>query len=228
MRSAISAFARGFRPFCDARHDATKSAADERRGEVRAKENRGRKAAAIGIRAVRWRAPSVRLRPWSGPGRLPRRRLVRLALRRLTWRLSGPRSRAGPRPRSGSRPGLSRPGAALAIAHAEVRVLRAAGLDQGRVDCGQRLRRPHPLPGAHHDRTDAVDHHAFAGAGAVLDEARLQAGLPDRGACGRWGPSRRLWPRPRRLLCEGRREPRDCGDDEGWQESKSRHEALPT
>jgi hypothetical protein len=107
---------------------------------------------------------------------------------------------------------LAWPVASLRVAHAEVRVLRAAGFDQGRVDGGQRLGRPRPLRRAHHDRADAVDHDPFAGAGAVLDESRLQADLPDGGARPRRGLLRLL------LLRDGGREPRDRGSDEGWQE----------
>jgi hypothetical protein len=51
MRSPIGAFARRIRPFCDAHHDATKKHRRQRREEARAKENRGREAAAICIRA---------------------------------------------------------------------------------------------------------------------------------------------------------------------------------
>jgi hypothetical protein len=177
----------------------------------RAKENRGREAAAIGIRADRSCAPSVvlrrrLLRRLAGRGRRPRRRLVRrrsrLALRRLTRRLSWHLSWR-----------LPWPVAPLGVAHAEVRVLRAASFDEARVDGGQRLGRPRSLRHAHHDRADAVDHDALAGADAVLDESRLQADLPDGGARPRRGLLRLL-----RLLRDGGREPHDRGGDEGWQE----------
>jgi hypothetical protein len=181
----------------------------------RAKENRGREAAAIGIRADRSCAPSVLrrrlLRRLAGRGRRPRRRLVRrrsrLALRRLTRRLSWHLSwRLAWR--------LPWPVAPLRVAHAEVRVLRAAGFDEARVDGGQRLGRPRSLRHAHHDRADAVDHDALAGADAVLDESRLQADLPDGGARPRRGLLRLLL----LLLRDGGREPHDRGGDEGWQE----------
>jgi len=51
MRSPIGALARDIRPFCDAHHDATKKRRRQRRCVARAKENRGREAAAIGVRA---------------------------------------------------------------------------------------------------------------------------------------------------------------------------------